>query len=121
MTNVHINERCRLNANWERSNVRQASFKFDTIWHGRKTENTCARRKEMASVVIGVKADEIAVEDTQKDLTSNRENSSQMLTALNTKTALNIQRMYSPINFRTRKRSVQEESNLDPWHAFGIR
>lgn len=47
----------------------------DSVGHRRQAEDPRAGREEVASVVVGVETDEVAVEDTEKDLSSNREDS----------------------------------------------
>lgn len=44
--------------------------KFDTIGSGGEVEDTGTTAQEMAGVIISMKADQIAVEDAQKDLIS---------------------------------------------------
>lgn len=51
------------------------SFQLDSVGHGRETEDSSTRREEMTSVVVGVESDEIAVEDSKEDLSSDGENS----------------------------------------------
>ena len=51
--------------------MREPTFEFNSIWHCRKAEDACARREEMASVVVGVEPDEVTVENAEKDFSPN--------------------------------------------------
>jgi hypothetical protein len=68
---THIDESRRLNADGERSNVRESSFEFHSVWHRREIQDSGARGKEVPGIVVGVEAYQITVENSQQDLASN--------------------------------------------------
>lgn len=64
-----------LDSDRERADVGVPALDEDSVGHRRQAEDPRAGREEVASVVVGVETNEVAVEDTEKDLSSNRENS----------------------------------------------
>jgi hypothetical protein len=60
-------KRCWLNADWESSHPGQAPRKLDPIRHRRESQDTGTRRKEVASVVICMETDEVAIKDSKEN------------------------------------------------------
>ena len=46
--------------------MNETTAKLDAVGHCLETEDACARGEEMASIVKGVEADEIAAENTEQ-------------------------------------------------------
>ena len=51
------------------------TFQLDSVGHGRETEDSSTRGEEMTSVVVGMESDEVAVEDTEEDFSSDGKDS----------------------------------------------
>lgn len=52
-----------------------SALKVDTVGHGGQAQDACAGGQEMTRVVIGVEANEIRVENAQKDFLAHGQNS----------------------------------------------
>ena len=65
-----LGKRRGLNPDRESSHPGQASGKLHPVWHRWKTQDTGTRREEVASVVIGMETDEVAIQDPKQDLTT---------------------------------------------------
>ena len=75
---TYVDETARLDTDRERSNVGKAAFKLDTVGHRLQTENPRTRGKEVAGIIVGVETDEITVQDAEKDLASDWEDTVMM-------------------------------------------
>jgi len=53
----------------------KTTFKFHSVWHRREAEDTCTGRKEVSCIIIGMEADEVAIENTIQNFTADWENS----------------------------------------------
>lgn len=49
-----------------------------TVGQALETEETGSAREEVTSVVVGMESDEVAVEDTEKNLTTHREDTAML-------------------------------------------
>lgn len=70
MVPTHIDELVRINADGECADLRVSALEFNSVGHRRCSENACARRQEMASIIVGMETDQVAVEDTEEDFAS---------------------------------------------------
>jgi hypothetical protein len=64
-----------LDTDRESSNVGVPSLELDSVRHGRQAKDSGTRREEMTSVVVGVETDEVAMKDTEEDLSSDGKDS----------------------------------------------
>ena len=60
----------RIDTDGEGADVAVFPIELNPVGHGGKREDTRAGRKEVAGIVVGVEADEVAVKNAQQDFTS---------------------------------------------------
>ena len=68
-----IDELFGVDTNREGPDVAVFSIELNTVGHSGKREDAGAGREEVASIIVGVEADEVAVKNTQQDFTTNWE------------------------------------------------
>ena len=91
------------------------SIELNTVGHGGKREDAGAGREEVASIIVGVEADEVAVKNTQQDFTTDWEDTVvDYRDTVSSLSSSSIDLGYDvPIDLRTREGGMEEEPDLD--------
>jgi hypothetical protein len=69
---THLYEGARVNSDREGPYMCKPTLELDAVGHGRKGEDASTGRKEVTCVVVRVEADEVRVEDTEKNFSAHR-------------------------------------------------
>ncbi len=70
---THLYKRARVNSDREGPDVCKPTLELDAVGHGRKGEDAGAGREEVTCIVIGVEANEVRIEHTEKNFAANRQ------------------------------------------------
>jgi len=68
-----IDELFGVDTDGEGADVAVLPIELNTVRHGGKREDACARGEEVAGIIVGVETDEVAVKNTQEDFTTDWE------------------------------------------------